>query len=119
LTTRQPVVNRATALSVSKRTVRGQKLWEARVRHVRIRQLALAIGGIAVLLTACSGGSHKNKIAGLTANEHGTKDVTGMTSLEVEADNFYFAPTVLKGAPGQHLTLTIKNSSGTDHNFTL
>jgi plastocyanin len=90
---------------------------------------------LGIVLTACSssGGSGsagsssesnkeggKQKIAGLTANFHGTKDVTGVTSLELEADNFYFEPTVIKGTPGQRLTLTIKNeSSGTEHNFSV
>jgi plastocyanin len=82
--------------------------------------MAVAVGGAAVLLAACGGSSGpKTTIAGLSANDHGTKDVTGMTTLEVEADNFYFEPTVLKGTPGQHLTLTIKNGTGTQHNFTM
>jgi plastocyanin len=89
------------------------------VNTVRVRQLGLVVGGIALLLTACGGGGGKTKIAGLSANDKGAKDVTGMTSLVVEADNFYFKPTVLKGTPGQRLTLTIKNETGTDHNFTV
>ena len=31
----------------------------------------------------------------------------------------HFEPTVIKGKPGQRLTLTIKNSSSTEHNFTV
>jgi plastocyanin len=90
---------------------------------VRIRYPALAV--LALALAACgssggSGGSAKQPVAGASVNFHGTKDVTGMTSLEIEADNFYFEPTVLKGTPGQHLTLTIKNSTNdTEHNFTV
>jgi plastocyanin len=86
----------------------------------RFRRLAIALGAIVVVLTACGGGgSGGTKIAGRSANDHGSQDVTGMTSLQINEKNFYFQPTVLKGTPGQHLTLTLKNSSGTDHNFTL
>ena len=78
--------------------------------------------GLAVVLAACSssgGGSTKTEVAGVKVNDHGTKDVTGMSSLDIEADNFYFEPTVLKGTPGQKLTITIENDTGTDHNFSI
>lgn len=51
--------------------------------------------------------------------EHGTLDVTGKTAAEIEADDNYFAPTVLIGTPGQRLQLTLENESGTLHNFSL
>jgi plastocyanin len=63
--------------------------------------------------------SGKHDVAGLPANLHGMKDVTGMTSVEIEADDFYFQPTILKGSPGQHLMITIKNTASTEHNFTI
>ena len=40
-------------------------------------------------------------ISGGTVNNHGTKNVTGMTALTIEADNYYFEPTVLAGTPLQ------------------
>jgi plastocyanin len=62
----------------------------------------------------------KATVAGLEANDHGTKDVTGMDELEVEVDDYYFSPTVLKGDPGQQITLEITNeTNSTEHNFTL
>ena len=83
---------------------------------MRLRYLAV----LAILVAACNGGGPKTKIAGMSANDHGTMDVTGMTSLEIEAHSYYFEPTVLKGTPGQHVTLSIKNAtSGTQHNFTV
>jgi plastocyanin len=84
---------------------------------VRIRYPALAAA--AVLLAACGGssGSSKQDIAGVSTTFKGDKDVTGMSSVEIEADNFYFKPTVLKGTAGQKLTITIKNDTGTEHNF--
>lgn len=63
--------------------------------------------------------STTDTVAGLTSNDHGTKDVSGMRTFTIEADNYYFDPSVLKGTPGQQLTLVIKNTSSTQHNFTL
>jgi YVTN family beta-propeller protein len=55
----------------------------------------------------------------LTFSDHGTKDVKGQGELDLEADDYYFAPTFLRGAPGQKLTLEIENASGTLHNFSI
>jgi plastocyanin len=89
-----------------------------RARHYPTAGTA-ALAGVAVLLAACGGGGTKTDIAGVKANDKGVQDVSGMTSLEVEADNFYFKPTVLKGTAGQHLTIRIKNETSTEHNFTV
>jgi YVTN family beta-propeller protein len=50
--------------------------------------------------------------------DHGTRDVRGMARVEIEADDYYFAPTFLRGAPGQRLTLVVENESGTLHTIT-
>jgi plastocyanin len=107
-----------------------------------MRRLVTGAGALAagLLLAACGSGSSgggsvaapagqpssapaesstTDTVAGLTANDHGTKDVSGMRTFTIEADNYYFDPTVLKGTPGQQLTLVIKNTSSTQHNFTL
>jgi plastocyanin len=55
----------------------------------------------------------------LTFSDHGTKDVKGQAELDLEADDYYFAPTFLRGAPGQRLTLEIENESGTLHNLSI
>jgi plastocyanin len=94
---------------------------------------ALRIAGAAcacALLVAGCGGSKKSEsggstesegsttmIAGLSANDHGSKQVSGET--EVELDDFYFEPTVLKGKPGAKVKLELKNEGNTTHNFTL
>src|SRR5262249_29229752 len=59
----------------------------------------------------------KTTIAGLSASDHGSKRVSGTT--EVELDDFYFDPTVLKGKPGAKVTLTLKNEGKVKHNFDL
>ena len=55
----------------------------------------------------------------LTFSDRGTKDVKGQTELHLEADNYYFEPTFLRGTPGQKLKLEIENESSTLHNFSI
>jgi uncharacterized cupredoxin-like copper-binding protein len=72
--------------------------------------------------SASSSGGGTITIGSDQANDHGTEDVTGMTSFELEADNddgFYFKPTVLTGSANQSLTLEIKNEGTAEHNFTI
>ena len=94
-----------------------------------MRRGLLATAGLAalLLLLAGCGGSKKSEtaesegtqatIAGLTANDHGTKQVG--EDAEVELDDFYFDPTVLKGKPGAQVTLELKNEGSTEHNFSI
>jgi YVTN family beta-propeller protein len=55
----------------------------------------------------------------MTISDHGTLAVKGQKAIELEADEYYFKPTFLQGAPGQRLTLEIENESGTLHNISL
>jgi len=55
----------------------------------------------------------------VTISDHGTLEVKGQTTVELEADEYYFKPTILQGASGQRLTLEIENESGTLHNISL
>ena len=63
------------------------------------------------------GGGGQKTIAGVKANDHGTKSVGNET--EVELDDFYFEPTVLQGKPGQKVTLELKNEGKVEHSFTV
>ena len=88
-----------------------------------MRRTAWTSGVIAAALaalSACGGsGSTTGASAGTPSfNNHGTKTVSG-SSIELEADNFYFEPSVIRGTPGEKVTVTLKNSSGTEHNFTV
>jgi plastocyanin len=82
--------------------------------------LVLALGA-----TACGkesgteGSGGTTTIAGQKANDHGTKDVSGESSVELEQDNFYFEPTVLKGTPGEKLTIELSNEGSALHNFSI
>lgn len=58
-------------------------------------------------------------INGEEANDHGTKDVSGKDETDLELDDFYFGPTVLKGTAGQQIKLDLENEGSTTHNFSL
>jgi plastocyanin len=82
----------------------------------------LIIVALGMVAAACSKSSKSGgtiMINGETANDHGTKDLSGKTSASVEMDNYYFDPTVIKGSPGQTLQIKFENESKTLHNFTL
>jgi plastocyanin len=64
-----------------------------------------------------SGGGGKKTIAGVSANDHGSKSVSG--EAEVELDDYYFDPTVLKGKAGSQVTLELRNESSNEHNVTI
>jgi plastocyanin len=90
-------------------------------------RIARSLGVVLVLAlvpTACSKSGNESEggtttIAGQKANDHGTKDVSGESSVELEQDNFYFEPTILKGTPGQKLTIELSNEGSALHNFSL
>jgi plastocyanin len=68
---------------------------------------------------APSSAAKMSTIAGRPANNHGTADVAGKSSVLIRAENFFFAPSVLKGSPGQKLTVHVVNATGTAHTFTV
>jgi plastocyanin len=63
------------------------------------------------------GGGGQINAAGVEANDHGSKSASGET--KVELDDYYFKPTVLKGSPGQKVTLELENEGSTEHTFTI
>lgn len=50
---------------------------------------------------------------------HGTKDVRNLSKLELEADDYYFSPTFLRGRPGQKLALFVEREASTLHNISI
>ena len=67
--------------------------------------------------TEGSGGGGQKTIAGVKANDHGTKTVAKET--EVELDDYYFEPTVIQGKAGQKVTLELKNEGKVEHSFVI
>jgi plastocyanin len=58
-------------------------------------------------------------IAGEKAVNKGEEDVAGASRVEMELDDFYFAPTLLKGEPGQRITIAMRNEGQQLHNLAL
>jgi YVTN family beta-propeller protein len=58
-------------------------------------------------------------LGGVAYADHGTKDVGNLSELELEADDYYFSPTFLRGKPGQKLTLLVENEASTLHNISI
>jgi plastocyanin len=82
--------------------------------------LLLAISLALLTAAGCGSGATKTLTYGSTSfNSHGTQSAAGKSTLALEVDNYYFSPTFLKGNPGQTLTVTINNDSGTEHNFSI
>ena len=94
----------------------------------KLRLASLVAGAVlAVLgLAACGGGGKAKSeeggtttIAGLAASNHGTADVSGKEEIELELDDKYFEPTLLKGKPGQKVTVGLGNKGTLEHTFTI
>jgi len=66
-----------------------------------------------------SGKSKSVTLGGVAYADHGTKDVRNLSKLELEADDYYFSPTFLRGKPGQKLTLLVENEASTLHNISI
>ena len=86
--------------------------------------LALVLG-VGLVAAAC-GKSEQGQteggtitVGGESANDHGTKDVSGESELDLELDDFYFEPTVLSGTAGQKVTIGLENEGAVEHNFSL
>jgi YVTN family beta-propeller protein len=88
-------------------------------RKIAVQPGALGSSPAPAQASASAGGRQVLQLRGSTVSDHGTHDASGQTRLELEADDYYFEPTYLQGAPGQTLTLEIENSSGTLHNFSI
>ena len=71
-----------------------------------------------LLATACRGGGPTFRLSGgQLASFRGEAHVAGVTTTVVEVGDDYFKPTVLTGAPGQRLTVTLSNQGNELHNF--
>ena len=97
-----------------------------------LRRLPILAAAVFLLVGAAAcggggyGGSDKSEeggtttIGGVQAESHGTKDVSGETGkVEIEMYDNYFEPTILKGKPGQKVTLELKNEGKAAHTLTI
>ena len=73
-----------------------------------------------VRAAAAPSGTRKSiTLGGVTYADHGTTDVQNRSRLELEADDYYFSPTFLRGKPGQKLTLVVESEASTLHNISI
>jgi len=97
----------------------------------------LALGAaISLVAAACGGGGGASPSpsaggvggtislpGGIRATNHWSASVSGQGSAQIEASNggtsYFFSPTVLTGTAGQKLTVTVKNTGDTEHNFSI
>lgn len=96
-------------------------------------QGVVVIGTLSLVFVAAGcGGSSKSSgsdgsesttsttIGGTQLESHGIKDVANATGkVEIELDDYYFDPTILKGTPGQKVTLELKNEGENVHTLTI
>ena len=77
----------------------------------------------AVLVAGACGGDNKSSSAPVSipgkVNNHGTKDVKDGDTIEMEADDFYFGPTFIKGPAGAKITVDLENEGKAKHTFTI
>jgi plastocyanin len=52
-----------------------------------------------------------------TVNDHGAGDIEN-DELELELDDNYFAPTFIRGTPGEKVTVKLRNEGNATHSFT-
>ena len=89
------------------------------------RKIAVRAGSGAALTSApvkAAAPARKDKsiaLGGVTYADHGTKDVRNRSKLELEADDYYFSPTFLRGKPGQKLTLIVESEGNMLHNISI
>jgi plastocyanin len=101
--------------------LRSTRVWLVLVLSLAL--VAAACGEEEPSLSAGGGGGGEEggsvTIADQEATSHGSEDVSGMASIQVELDDFYFEPTVLEGEAGQSLTVTMFNEGDAPHTFTI
>jgi plastocyanin len=97
-----------------------------RIRGVVVIAAALSLfaaagcGGYGGGSKSSDEGAGTTTIAGTQTESHGTKDVSDETGkVEIEMYDDYFEPTVLKGKPGQKVTLELKNAGKNAHTLTI
>ena len=96
------------------------------MRWERNRLAIAAVIVLAVFAAACSSNSSSSSstTTGGTSTStssapSGGTDVSGKTTFDISAQNFFFSPSELDGTAGQTLKLTVTNDGTTAHTFTI
>jgi plastocyanin len=82
--------------------------------------LGLLVATVALLTPACTASGPTIRLAdGKLATARGEADVSGISATVIEMGDFFFKPTVLRGTPGQHVTVTLSNQGNALHDFSI
>jgi plastocyanin len=61
----------------------------------------------------------ETRLGAFTYNDYGPRDVQGKSTQDVDAEDYAFKGTFLRGTPNQAVTLRIRNTGQRPHNFSL
>jgi YVTN family beta-propeller protein len=114
--------NDVSVVDVTSRTVTATIPVGNGPRKIAVQPTTGMAGGISAPVKAAAAPSSKGKavtLGGVTYADHGTKDARSLSKLELEADDYYFSPTFLRGTPGQKLALLVESEAGTLHNISI
>jgi YVTN family beta-propeller protein len=113
--------NDVTVVDLTKRTVIATIPVGSAPRKIAIQPAGAprAAAPAATTATVARAQAETVTIGGVSYADHGTRDVSSLRVVKMEADDYYFGPTFLRGKPGQRLRLRIENESGTLHNITI
>lgn len=108
-------------VDLASRTVRATIPVGNGPRKIAVQPGSVGHGADGQPVNSASGASEGATVTidGATFSDHGSRDVTGQAELELEADDYYFEPTFVRGAPGQTIRLEVDNESGTLHNLSI
>jgi len=114
--------NEVSVVDLEKRTVTATIAVGNAPRKIAVQPMGAprsAVSAGATTATAAPKGAKSVTIAGIVYSDHGTRDISGQRLVKMEADDYYFGPTFLRGKPGQRVRLRVENESGTLHNITI
>jgi YVTN family beta-propeller protein len=113
--------NDVSVVDLVKRTVTATIAVGNAPRKIAVQPMGAARSAVPAGATtmAAPKGAKSVTIAGIVYADHGTRDISSQRVVKMEADDYYFGPTFLRGKPGQHVRLRVENESGTLHNLTI
>ena len=114
--------NEVSVVDLARRTVTATIAVGNAPRKIAVLPVSGAAATPSAPVKAAAAPAKKDKsitLGGVTYADHGTKDVRNRSKLELEADDYYFSPTFLRGQPGQRLTLIVESEGSMLHNISI
>src|SRR5437899_9989478 len=113
--------NDVSVVDLTSRTVTATLAGGNAPRKIAVQPVSGAAATTASVRAAAapSGKVKSITLGSVTYADHGIKDARSRPKLPLEADDYYFSPTFLRGKPGQKLTLLVENEARTLHNLSI